>query len=117
MQGFLKILARPLAHGFDDGAAEVGIHDRGVHVAFSANGGRITKALRDSFNGGAYVFFGLRLRIKFFEFAQGDGREDGAGPGAKIFGGKFTAADFTQIIIHVAGRDVLNFAVRVDVLK
>jgi hypothetical protein len=50
---------------------QIGIHDRGMYVAFAADGWSVAEFCRDAPRSAAHqVLFGLCLRIEFLEFPQ-----------------------------------------------
>jgi hypothetical protein len=101
----------------NQGPVHIGTNDVRMDVAFPADGHGIAETLRDRFDGLHKVLFGLRLGVESLEFPQRHRRENGAGPGPKIFGGKILPRDLAQIIIHIPGLHVLVLAFFIAVLE
>src|SRR4029079_12832637 len=80
-------------------------------------GCRVAQSLGNALDGTGDVALGRRLRIKILELLQGLGRERRSGRGPEIFRRKILPADSAQIVIHVAGADIVRVTVASDILK
>jgi hypothetical protein len=97
----------------------VGIEDGGVDVAFAADGGGVAEALGDRLDGLDDVFLELGLGVAGLEVAEGHGGEDGAGPGAEVFGGEVGVGrgEGVEVGVDVGGVDGAGVVVVVEVLE
>src|SRR6185503_11537303 len=114
---FRKLLFGSLFENTDHSAIEIRIDDEGMDVAFSADRWSISKALGDGFDRVEEIFLCLGFGVEFLKFLQGHCGEDCAAPGAKIFGGKIALCDFAEVIVHVAGGDVVVLSIIANVLE
>ena len=71
--------------GFDSVAAQIGIEDCGMNVAFAADGGSIAEATGDRLNGLHHVSLSFGVGGEGFEASEKLGGEHGAGPSTKVF--------------------------------
>ena len=72
----------------EHGPIEIGINDLGMDIALPADGRRVPQSLGDALDGTDHVLLGLGRRVKRLELAEGQGGEDGAGPGPEVLGGE-----------------------------
>ena len=59
-----------------------------MDVALATDGGRVAEALGYGLDGFYGVFLELGFGVGGLEVAEGHGGQDGAGPGAEVFGGE-----------------------------
>ena len=99
------------------GAAQIGVEDGGVNVAFAANGGRVAEARGYGGDGVNDVLLELGLGVAGLELAEGEAGEDGAGPGAEVLGGEVLVGDLAKIVVDVGGADGVGRAVVVEIFE
>src|ERR1043166_10053612 len=88
-----------------------------MDVAFAANRPGIAELSRDALDGADDITFRLCLRIELLDFSKSHRGKHGAGPSAKILGGKIHAGCLAQIIVHISRIHAALFAITVDILE
>src|SRR6185503_14909840 len=96
---------------------EIGIDDRGVHVALATYGAGIAQLRGDRVDGARHTALSLGRRRGRLERAQGAGAENRACPGAEILAGESLAGDRADVVVHVGRLDRPARAVLVDVAE
>lgn len=91
-------------------------HER-MDVALFTNRRGVSEFCGHSFDRFGNVLFLLSFGVAFLDFPQRHCGQNGAGPGAEIFGCEIAASDLAQIIIHIGRKDFAAFTVVVEVLK
>ena len=88
-----------------------------MDVAFAADGGGVAEALGYGLDGFDGVLLELGRGVAGVEVAESHGGEDGAGPGAEVFGGEVGVGigDGVEVGVDVGGVDGVGVAFVVEV--
>jgi hypothetical protein len=97
--------------------ARIGLQHRRVDVTLSAYGFSVAQLLRDQFDRGADMAFGLRGGTAARHAPQRFGGLQGPGPSAEILAREIFAGDLLQVGVDVRRLDAAVFAGFIDVLK
>src|SRR5262245_58668216 len=88
-----------------------------MDVALPANLLRVAKAIRDRFHRVHEIALRHPSRMILANCRQARRREDGSGPGSKVFRGEILPRDLTDVLVDVSRPDAPPLTLRVDVLK
>ena len=98
-------------------ALDVEVHDVGVHVRRTGDGRRVAELAGDHLDRGGGLAPPAASDSRRVERRQRGRREQRADPGAEVLRGEVVAGRLAQVVVDVAGLDLVLRAVVVDVLE